>query len=228
MRRSRRRRYLTRSDRRRVRALPRVARPAIVLWLGSIKGGSYLPQITRSLGCNACRAQIGAHSCSSRTRFGLPRSYGLTHRPNSIRSATGSLANVERILGGVLLPDPTEERIFACIRQRQDEGVCGPSIDLDLGELSRTIGRTCSDLWPKIRKLEERKDVGRALTPEQQRALLDAVDHMSRSMLERYSNVRMKAKRDAVAGSNCVRGSVFRRRSLCNRKSGDSVTCTCL
>ncbi len=111
-------------------------------------------------------------------------SYRLNHRPNSIRSAAGSLANVERILGGVLLPDLTDERVFGYIRQRQDEGVCGRSINLELGELSRTIGRTWSELWPKIRKLEERKDVGQALTPEQQHALLDSVEHSGSPVLK--------------------------------------------
>jgi integrase len=46
---------------------------------------------------------------------------------------------------------------------------------MELGELSRAIGQKWSVLWPKIRKLEERKDVGRALSPKEQANLLDAL-----------------------------------------------------
>ena len=45
---------------------------------------------------------------------------------------------------------------------------------MELGELSRAIGQPWSLLWPRIRKLEERKDIGRALSPEEQGYLLDA------------------------------------------------------
>ena len=46
---------------------------------------------------------------------------------------------------------------------------------MELGELSRAIGQKWSILWPKVRKLEERKDVGRALSPAEQRRLLDGI-----------------------------------------------------
>ena len=45
---------------------------------------------------------------------------------------------------------------------------------MELGELSRAIGRTWRELWPRAKKLEERKDVGRALSAEEQGRLLDA------------------------------------------------------
>ena len=32
---------------------------------------------------------------------------------------------------------------------------------MELGELSRAIGKKWRELWPGVRKLEERKDVGR-------------------------------------------------------------------
>jgi integrase len=43
---------------------------------------------------------------------------------------------------------------------------------MELGELSRAIGKDWSVLWPDVRKLEERKDVGRALSPDEERRLL--------------------------------------------------------
>jgi integrase len=96
----------------------------------------------------------------------------LNHRPQSILFANGRLAQVERILGNVLLSDLTEERIRDYIRQRQGEEISGRTINMELGELSRAIGQPWSLLWPKVRKLEERKDVGRALSPEEQQRLL--------------------------------------------------------
>jgi integrase len=50
---------------------------------------------------------------------------------------------------------------------------------MELGELSRAIGHKWSALWPKVRKLEERKEVGRALSPEEERRLLDVVGAQS-------------------------------------------------
>jgi integrase len=46
---------------------------------------------------------------------------------------------------------------------------------MEIGELSRAIGQLWSLLWPKVRKLEERKDVGRALSHDEQGRLLDAL-----------------------------------------------------
>ncbi len=46
---------------------------------------------------------------------------------------------------------------------------------MEIGELSRAIGQPRSLLWPKVRPLEERKDVGRALSADEQKALLDGL-----------------------------------------------------
>jgi integrase len=83
---------------------------------------------------------------------------------------------VQRLLGTVLLSDLTQDRIHRYIRQRRFEKVSGRTINMELGELSRAIGRTWRELWPKIRKLEERKDVGRAFSPEQRHNLVDALE----------------------------------------------------
>lgn len=99
-------------------------------------------------------------------------SYGLNHRTHSVAFATGRLAQVKQRIGDVLLSDLTDERIKAYIRLRQSEGISGRTINMELGELSRAIGQPWSLLWPKVRKLEERKDVGRALSPEEQNRLL--------------------------------------------------------
>jgi integrase len=101
--------------------------------------------------------------------------YKLNHRPQSTLFATGRLKQVKRSLGKVVLSDLTEERIRGYIRQRQSEEVSGRTINMEIGELSRAIGQPWSVLWPKVRKLEERKDVGRALSTSEQKALLDGL-----------------------------------------------------
>ena len=101
--------------------------------------------------------------------------YAVNHRPASVLFATERLAQVDRYLGNVILSDLTEDRIRAYVRDRQADGVSGRTINMELGELSRAIGHPWSLLWPKVRKLEERKDVGRALSSEEQERLLDAL-----------------------------------------------------
>src|SRR5215469_6907938 len=100
--------------------------------------------------------------------------YRLTHRPSSVDFASTRLGTVERLLGTTVLSDLTEERMRDYVRQRQADGASGRTINMELGELSRAIGRTWRELWPRVKKLEERKDLGRAISAEEQGRLLDA------------------------------------------------------
>ncbi len=99
--------------------------------------------------------------------------YKLTHRPSSVDFATLRLGTVDKHLGTTVLSDLTEERMRDYVRQRQADGASGRTINMELGELSRAIGRTWRELWPRVKKLEERKDVGRAISPAEQGKLLD-------------------------------------------------------
>lgn len=103
------------------------------------------------------------------------KSYGLTHRPKSLLFAKGRLAQVKKTLGNVVLSDLTDERVRDYIRKRQSDEVSGRTINMEIGELSRAIGQPWSLLWPKLRRLEERKDVGRALSDAEQRTLVDGL-----------------------------------------------------
>jgi integrase len=47
---------------------------------------------------------------------------------------------------------------------------------MELGELSRAMGRTWRELWPRVRKLKERKNVGKALSHSEQQRLLDGLE----------------------------------------------------
>lgn len=100
--------------------------------------------------------------------------YPLNHRAKSVAFVEERMKLVEKHLGSKLLPDLTEDAIRAYIRKRLDEGASGRTVNMELGELSRAIGRKWSFLWPRVRKLEERKDVGQALSPEQEAKILEA------------------------------------------------------
>lgn len=102
--------------------------------------------------------------------------YGINHRAKSVAFSKSRLAHVKRLLGAHLLPDATEEAVRGYIKTRLAETASGRTINMELGELSRAIGHKWSVLWPKVRKLEERKEVGRALSVEEERRLLNAVD----------------------------------------------------
>src|SRR5579862_131178 len=103
-------------------------------------------------------------------------SYGINHREQSILFSKGRLAHVTRLLGNTLLPDLTHETIRQYVKQRLEEGACGITVNMELGELSRAMGHPWSALWPKVRKLEERKDVGKAISPEEEKRLLVAAN----------------------------------------------------
>src|ERR1035437_9907147 len=108
--------------------------------------------------------------------------YELDHRgrQKSILFAKGRLAHVTRLLGSARLPDVTEDAVRRYIKTRIAEKVSGRTINMEVGEFSRAIGKPWSFLWPKVRKQEERKDVGRALSPEEEARLLESAGKKSR------------------------------------------------
>ena len=102
--------------------------------------------------------------------------YKLNHRPKSVLFAKGRLAHVKKALGNVVLSDLTDDRIRDYIRQRQARRSSGRTINMEVGRTEPghrpavvvCCGRRCG-------RLEERKDVGRALSPNEQKALLDGL-----------------------------------------------------
>src|ERR1039458_10202000 len=101
-------------------------------------------------------------------------------REKSILFAKGRLKQVTRLLGKTLLPDLTEDAIREYMTARIGEGMSGRTVNMEVGELSRAIGKPWSILWPKVRKQEERKDVGRALSPEEEARLLESAGKKKR------------------------------------------------
>jgi integrase len=98
--------------------------------------------------------------------------YPINHRAKSVIFSKQRLAHVSRLVGVVLIPDLTEDRIRDYIKDRQAESAGGRTINMELGELSRALGQKWSVVWPKVRKLEQGSDVGRALSPDEEARLL--------------------------------------------------------
>jgi integrase len=101
--------------------------------------------------------------------------YSVNHRPASVAFATGRLAHVIRLFGASLLTDLTEHEIRLYMKTRLSEGASGRTINAELGELSRAIGKSWKTLWPRVRKMEERKDAGKALSCEEEAAILKTI-----------------------------------------------------
>lgn len=80
------------------------------------------------------------------------------------------------VFGPRLLCDITPGDIAAYQRKRLQSGVENRTINLEVGELRKVL--KANDAWlpfvSKVRMLRERHDIGKALTPEQERALLQA------------------------------------------------------
>lgn len=100
--------------------------------------------------------------------------YPSNHREKSVIFAKQRLAEVQKRLGPQLLIDLKEDRIREYIKARLEDGMSGRTINMELGELSRAIGVKWSVAWPRVRKLEENHDIGIALSPDQEKALLEA------------------------------------------------------
>jgi integrase len=111
--------------------------------------------------------------------------YELDHRgrQQSILFSRGRLVHVKRLLGTALLPDLTEDTIRDYIKTRLGESASGRTVNMEVGELSRAIGKPWSVLWPKVRKQEERKDAGKALSGSEEKRLLEAAGKKKRWQL---------------------------------------------
>ena len=101
--------------------------------------------------------------------------YTQGHREKSQKWVSERLAKVEAALGSVMLPDLTETRIRAYMRAREADGAGPRTINMEVSMLARAIGKTWNVLWPKVKHNEEPRDLGRALSVEEEDRLLKAV-----------------------------------------------------
>ncbi len=101
------------------------------------------------------------------------KTYPINHRPKSVAVVNERAPHIEKHLGSLLMPDLTEDRIKAYMAARKLEKASNRTINMELSVLARTVGSKFQILWPKLKHLEENHDVGRALEPAEEKAILD-------------------------------------------------------
>jgi integrase len=104
------------------------------------------------------------------------KAYEHGHREKSLLWVTERLVKVEAALGNVLLPSLTEARVRGYMTARAAQGAGGRTVNMEVSMLARAIGKTWAILWPKVKHNEEPKDIGRALSPEEEARLLSALE----------------------------------------------------
>jgi integrase len=112
--------------------------------------------------------------------------YKQGHRAKSQTWVAERLANVEKALGSVLLPDLTEVRIRQYMDTRKTEGGGPRTVNMEVGMLARAIGKSWNVLWPKVRRNEEPKDTGRALSAEEEARLLKELEEARSPVLSTF------------------------------------------
>lgn len=150
--------------------------------------------------------------------------YKVNHRKSAASFGACCLKNIDRLLGTVLLPDLTENRIVEYMRKRLEEEAAGRTINAELGELSRAMGRPWKLLWPRVKKLEERHDVGKALGPEQEQALMDAADRLAEGKTKRAFNRRGKVHQQSYGPRGVMLPTLIRLALLTGMRSEEMTT----
>lgn len=127
------------------------------------------------------RASAGLPSIGSKQRIrrvcealsDYSKGYVLNHREKSILMVKQRSAHLLRLLGPVMLSDLTDQRVTAYMEKRLEEGVGGRTINLELQILSCAMGYTWKALWPRVKKLHENHDIGKAFETYQEKAILE-------------------------------------------------------
>lgn len=146
--------------------------------------------------------------------------YVVNHRKDSAVIVQNRPKPQVKALGSVLLPDVTPKRIVDYMDQRQGEGASNRTINMELMVLSRAIGYTWKALWPKVKKLEENQDTGRALETDEETRLLSAATEADPSFpddIARDRNAQRRGTHPAV-----VTGGLRSRRGHCRQGQNGS------
>lgn len=103
------------------------------------------------------------------------REFSINHKTRAVRWVKDRAKYLRQHLGNALVADLTKkERIVDYIVARRNETAGNRTINMEIGILSRALGSTWRVLWPKLKKLDETTDVGRALTWDETDRLLAA------------------------------------------------------
>lgn len=108
--------------------------------------------------------------------------YRIGHRKKSVEWVKGCSAHLLKHLGNHLLSDLSEQAVMDYMKKRLAEGASNRTVNMELETLSRAVDRTWRMLWPKVKRLDEPKTGGRALSSQEQTSILDAAGK-SRSKL---------------------------------------------
>ncbi len=100
--------------------------------------------------------------------------YPVNHREKSVLMVKNRCAHLLRLLGSLVLSDMTAQRVIEYMEKRRSEGAGNRTINLELQILACAMGYTWKALWPRVKRLEENHDVGRALESGEEQAILDA------------------------------------------------------
>ena len=117
--------------------------------------------------------------------------YGLTHRARSAAWVAECCGHLRKRLASTLLSDVTEQTIHDYIRARRKEGLSGRTINMDLDTLSRAMGKPWGTLWPNVKRLEERRDIGRALSADEEARLLAALQGSQSVLIQPFVKVAL-------------------------------------
>jgi integrase len=71
------------------------------------------------------------------------------------------------------------------------EKVGNRTVNMEVMILSRAVGRTWRELWPGVPKLEERDDIGRALSTDEEASLLRAAALNSSPFIDRFIRIAL-------------------------------------
>jgi integrase len=100
--------------------------------------------------------------------------YVVNHREKSVLMVKNRSAHLVRLLGPSMLSDITAPRIMDYMQRRTAEKAGGRTINLEIQILASAIGYTWKALWPRVKRLEENHDVGRALESAEEQSIMDA------------------------------------------------------
>ncbi len=102
--------------------------------------------------------------------------YVVNHRLKAVAWLAERANHLYRILGNAMLPDLTENRMAAYMALRRGEGVGNRTINMEIECLARALGKQWRILWPKLKRLEEPRNTGRALSRDEEQTLLDQAE----------------------------------------------------
>ena len=119
--------------------------------------------------------------------------YTTGHRDKSIAWVGERSAHLEKLLGPAAVFDLTETRIRGYIKTRLGEGASNRTANMEVDTLARAIGGTWRALWPAVPRLEESRETGRALSPDEEGRILGAAIRNKSPLVYRFIETALQS-----------------------------------